>query len=198
MEHLHHAKLTPDDIKFLEQLQTSMPADRIASGYTTTSAVYYCIMDFEDQVTESGHEDRIDIYDPDTCETQTLEEWFQALGQDDKASLADENNLVDTGVFANDDGSYTVDCPSALAEYARVNFCVIPVYIAEVEKLRPGTLFLTREAAENHLKSEGHHYSAKARAFAMAAWRCPQIERLYRILDHIDWQAYLEPVDIKN
>jgi hypothetical protein len=43
-------------------------------------------------------------------------------------------------------------------------------------------IFLTEEAANNHLKANRHHYSDKARIYVDHFWRDPEMELVYKIL----------------
>jgi hypothetical protein len=47
-------------------------------------------------------------------------------------------------------------------------------------------IFLTEQAANNHLKSNAHHYSDKARIFVDHCWRDPEMELVYKILTSFD------------
>jgi hypothetical protein len=47
-------------------------------------------------------------------------------------------------------------------------------------------IFLTEQAANNHLKSNANHYSDKARIFVDHCWRDPEMELVYKILTSFD------------
>lgn len=47
-------------------------------------------------------------------------------------------------------------------------------------------VFLTEEAAKNHLNANKHHYSDKARIYVDHFWRDPEMELVYRILTSFD------------
>lgn len=50
------------------------------------------------------------------------------------------------------------------------------------------TLFLTRKEAMEHLRRFHYHYDDEAHTYAMTAWRAPDVERLYGILEETDFQ----------
>lgn len=50
------------------------------------------------------------------------------------------------------------------------------------------TAFLTKKSAEEHLKSNAHHYSPYARAYALSAWRNPVFERVIEIIKNTKWE----------
>lgn len=43
-------------------------------------------------------------------------------------------------------------------------------------------MFLTREDAENHLKTNHYHYSADAYVYVKAAWRAPKLKEFFQAL----------------
>ena len=47
-------------------------------------------------------------------------------------------------------------------------------------------VFLTEEAAQNHLKANNYHYSDKARIYVEPCWRDPEMELVYKILTSFD------------
>lgn len=53
----------------------------------------------------------------------------------------------------------------------------------------PDTMFLTNRSCKAHIKANHYHYSADAHSYAMTAWRSPEVEHLWKILDTIDWKT---------
>lgn len=53
----------------------------------------------------------------------------------------------------------------------------------EIDVIVENTMFLTLEECEKHLKNNAHHYK-NAYPYAMTAWRSPQVEKLYEILEN--------------
>ena len=60
-------------------------------------------------------------------------------------------------------------------------------HFEDVRRIHEGPIFLTLRDADKHLKENHYHYSDDAHAFAMTAWRDPTIERLWQLLQEIDW-----------
>lgn len=56
-------------------------------------------------------------------------------------------------------------------------------------KIYPNTMFLTQKAAEDHLRANYYHYSEDAHTYAMTSWRNLETERLWKILQEVDWGA---------
>lgn len=51
----------------------------------------------------------------------------------------------------------------------------------------PNTMFLTEKAAATHLRQNDYHYDATAHTYAMTAWRSPEVEKLIKILQTVDF-----------
>lgn len=56
----------------------------------------------------------------------------------------------------------------------------------------PDTMFLTNRSCKRHIELNHYHYSGDAHSYAMTAWRSPEVERLWNILDKIEWKRMRE------
>lgn len=56
-----------------------------------------------------------------------------------------------------------------------------------VEKNFENTFFLTNKECKKHIEQNYYHYPADAHSYAMTAWRAPEVEKLWNILDRINW-----------
>ncbi len=61
----------------------------------------------------------------------------------------------------------------------------------EVDVIKENTMFLTLRECKEHIERNHHHYNSTAHPYAMTAWRSPQVERLYRILQNTNWEAII-------
>lgn len=59
----------------------------------------------------------------------------------------------------------------------------------EVEKIYENTMFLTNKECKAHIKTNYYHYPEDAHPYAMTAWRAPQVEKLWNILEQTNWDA---------
>lgn len=50
----------------------------------------------------------------------------------------------------------------------------------------PDTMFLTYREAKEHIRRNHYHYR-QPHPYAMTAWRSPQVEKLYEILENVDF-----------
>lgn len=62
----------------------------------------------------------------------------------------------------------------------------------------PDTLFLTNRGCKKHIESNHYNYDKSAHSYAMTAWRSPEVEQLWSILDKIDWKAIKEKAYANN
>lgn len=65
-------------------------------------------------------------------------------------------------------------------------------YIEKRDKIYKDTMFLTQKEAENHLRANSYNYSEDAHTYAMTAWRAPDVEKLWKILQEVDWKSLQE------
>lgn len=54
----------------------------------------------------------------------------------------------------------------------------------------PDTMFITKESCKNHIRLNGYHYN-NPHTYAMTAWRSPEVERLWKILEETDWEKVI-------
>lgn len=173
--------ITNKDIAFLQHLQTELNTqDTVGQA----DPRYWVIRDYKkvygtDLVSPDGYE-FIDenaaesVYTSDTTSLETDEEKTNLLKELEETDLLSDE-LKDAIQHA-----YTIwDIQGELQD--------INILIQEYE-LRPADsgMFLTHEAAQEHLKENQHHYSDIAHTYANTAWRSIE-EPLWNILQTIDW-----------
>lgn len=57
----------------------------------------------------------------------------------------------------------------------------------EIDKIYENTMFITLKECRAHIKANYYHYPEDAHPYAMTAWRSPQIEKLWNILEQTNW-----------
>lgn len=55
----------------------------------------------------------------------------------------------------------------------------------------PNTMFLTNKSCKEHIKANYYHYNSDAHSYAMTAFRSPEVAKLYKILQEVDWDKLL-------
>lgn len=117
-----------------------------------------------------------------------------ALWIDDQRSILNQNLIDDASdigieVMGPLEYDYEVTDPDELAEcIADVDDDMTAAWYDLEDVVAPGTLFLTRSAAEEHLRKNYYHYHEGARAYAMTAKRSHEFEHALELLHRIDWR----------
>lgn len=172
-----------DDLQFLTELQRDLLEDR-RTETAQADPIYYGILDVKEFVTDQDHSDnRVLVCDDGDIEPQTAIE----------EELIDENlinEMLEDGILdTNDDGIYVADT-DAFLDFVEENEddieTVSIAYIAYDEVIKPDAMFLTRKDAKAYLKNNRHHYTGKAKTYAMTAYRSHRYEMLIDVLRTID------------
>ncbi len=170
-------------LQFLTELQRDLLEDR-RTETAQADPIYYGILDVKEFVTDQDHSDnRVLVCDDGDIEPQTAIE----------EELIDENlinEMLEDGILdTNDDGIYVADT-DALLDFVEENEddieTVSVAYITYDEVIKPDAMFLTRKDAKAYLKNNRHHYTGKAKTYAMTAYRSHRYEMLIDVLRTID------------
>ena len=60
-------------------------------------------------------------------------------------------------------------------------------YYRNEHHIYPNTMFLTNRSCKKHIELNYYHYDDDAHSYAMTAWRSPEVEKLWDILQKVDW-----------
>lgn len=170
-------------LQFLTELQRDLLEDR-RTETAQADPIYYGILDVKEFVTDQDHSDnRVLVYDDGDIEPQTAIE----------EELIDEsliNEMLEDGILnTNDDGIYVANT-DAFLDFVEENGddieTISVAYIAYDEVIKPDAMFLTRKDAKAYLKNNRHHYTGKAKTYAMTAYRSHRYEMLIDVLRTID------------
>lgn len=184
--------MNKEDIEFLKNLQNEMntqdtccQADPrfwvimqkkriygINEDYEVTGTIITSNDDFELEIeiddTKSIYNFLIEELEVD-CE---LVDGYIQVYNDDEDVLYDKDDLIN---FLESEG---------YDEYSLVNY-------RDDEEIVPDTFFLTKRECKEHIKRNRYHYKNPI-CYAMTAWRSPQVERLYKILQETNWEQFKE------
>ena len=175
------------EIEFLKELQKEL----LSQDHDSQAAPrFWALMDYKEVPTAEGHQDRISYYhhDGDFTEFKNVGELKEFLEEhyleDDEdgelRSLISSDNLSFENLWAytktvfNDDGYFD------------------EVPVKEESFIVPNTMFLTKAEAKKHIELNHYHYTKKVHTYAMTAWRAPQVQELWRILETFDWDSVKE------
>lgn len=184
-DNIEKHKITDEEIQFLKKLQHEMNTqDTVCQA----NPRYWVIRDYKKVCEkELNNPDGIIIYDSDSCFT-VAEIEYQFLATDNivneilEAFKKHEYELGEEEI-ENIKLAYDMD---SLIEYLEE----IETYDFEIMQYEDipvdSGMFLTHEAAIEHLRRNDYHYCDKAHTYAKTAWRSTE-EKLWDILQTVDF-----------
>lgn len=181
--------ITKDDIAFLKDLQHEM----LTQDHVSQAAPRFWVV--QGTIKEYGIQDgwcdgasiRVD------CETciDTMEEAYEHLLEHYSSIPYKYSKENDSISYYNSDIEEwnELNCLEEVCEFIndQGNDEAEIIGHREVEKIYENTMFLTNRECKAHIKSNYYHYSPDAHSYAMTAWRAPEVEKLWNILDRINW-----------
>ena len=189
--------MTKEDLDFLKDLQKEMNTqDSVCQadprywtiagtkkeyGYDEDSADGFEIYHDESMVAESM--EKLAKYIQDNL--LPFSDYDEDEDQEDEVTYNSRYKDIDI-VTADDD--VTLSSPEEAVEWLNEKgFEFSLSYYKNKWTTYPGTIFLTHKDALEHLKNNSHHYSDDAHPYAYTAFRSASIEKLYIILQEVDW-----------
>lgn len=168
---------------FLKDLQKKLQTQ---TNDGNASPYFWVIRQFEKHVT---HEDMCDGYiyvhnDGDATEFESYEELDDWLYNTEREDLLEGIKQFDT-LDSAFDWLEDVERDSIHPEFHRYPYESRAV-------LQSDTFFITKEEAQSHIRKNRRHYNSTAHTYAMTAWRSPQVEELFKILETCDWDKLNE------
>ena len=141
--------------------------DTVIKNANVKNVVDYFMKEYSDEVKER----RITInYTPSYCEIFVLdkengeaEEEETLFDIDDVILFFEEHDIIS-------DSYYRTVC-----------------YNINDASICPNTMFITKESCKNYIRLNGYHYH-NPRTYAMTAWRSPEVEKLWKLLEETDWE----------
>ncbi|HBJ1650899.1 TPA: hypothetical protein LA460_000118 [Clostridium botulinum] len=146
-------------------------------------------------------EDGVQIYNADNCEISCdgdLKEIYNWIEEQEFDLLECEYIELygEINIKINDDNEYIIEDADDLIKFLKElgfsNYKAIKYRTRE--EIVPNTMFLTLRECKEHIKRNSYHYT-KPHPYAMTAWRSPQIERLYEILQETNWNEFKEDIN---
>ena len=141
--------------------------DTVIENANVKNVVDYFMKEYSDEVKER----RITInYTPSYCDIFVLdkengeaEEEETLFDVDDVIRFFEEHDIIS-------DSYYRTIC-----------------YNINDASICPDTMFITKESCKNHIRLNGYHYH-NPHTYAMTAWRSPEVEKLWKLLEETDWE----------
>lgn len=173
-----------DALRFLTELQRDLLEDR-RTETVQADPIYYGILDVREFVTDKDRSDnRVLICDDGDIDPQTVIE-------EELIDVNIINEMLGDGILdTDDDDGLRVADADAFLDFVEENEddidAISIAYIAYDEVIKPDAMFLTRKDAEAYLRDNRHHYTSKAKTYAMTACRSYRYETLIDVLRTID------------
>ncbi|HCL03099.1 MAG TPA: hypothetical protein DHW61_11950 [Lachnoclostridium phytofermentans] len=195
--------ITEEEIQFLLNLQAEMNTQ----DHVGQADPRYWVIKGTERMYNVEDADGYELYNKDSCDTvsEDMEEIVEYINENFTDEINESYGIkyelsVDEGIFSEtiivkwneDDEEETEELEDlqdikewlerfGYDEYSVISYAIIP-------KIYENTMFLTQREAEEHLKANHYHYSDDAHTYAMTAWRSPEVEKLYRILQQVSWK----------
>lgn len=174
-----------DDILFLQGLQKKLnEADNVDSMNDSQANPRFWVI--KDAVLVEDEDGKPYIFNHTEATAYTLEEFCQMVNDEvhdfDNARITDRWNAVDKN-DAEEVSSFVNNI--CYKEWDGFDWVTDVIRYREDWKICENTFFLTKEAAERHIKVNHYHYR-KPHTYAMTAWRSPEFERFMELFKHAD------------
>ena len=181
--------MNKEDINFLKELQNEMlTQDHVCQADPRFWVVQGTIQEYGYEY--EGADGCAMVIDCDTI-LDDMKDACEWLNDEDECVEyiynSKDNNIIchiedECTIFSNLD---------EVCEYIVDNLDESPylVYYRNISKNYENTMFLTNRECKEHIDVNYYHYPKDAHSYAMTAWRSPQVERLYKIIQETDWES---------
>lgn len=188
---LNKLKLSDKEVQFLIKLSREMNTQ---NTNFQAQPVFWVVGDFEWRPTAEGLGDRSTIYVMDLNETSsfTANELADHLIENYDAKdyeFEDENVRQKMSVQIEElknlraKGHYVYNSVTRILDDMQFEYTEQDEIQEHV--VQSNTLFLTKVEAERHIENNRHHYTNNVHAYAMTAWRSPEVSELYNLFEKI-------------
>jgi len=177
-DRLSEKMIVNEDIKFLKDLQEELNTQE--NDYQA-SPIFWVIRQKVKRVTDADFADgQLYIYsDGDHREFETLEELRTFLEENEY-----DEELIE---FVRESDDIYDAFEEILCNHNDNGYFSTYSY-EDAYEIKENTMFLTKQEAKDHIKSNYYHYNDTVHTYAMTAWRAPKVERLLNILHKFDWE----------
>lgn len=169
--------MNPEDRTFLCDLSEEM---RNQDTFATRKPVFWVVTEERPvrDIEEGGLRFLVD------SQEYSAEEFEEYLADHAEDLGLDEEQIQDLSW----DIYFYGDSPYVLALEWKDRLEGVEIYgIRKERKPVQNTFFLTRKACLQHIEENAHHYINPA-PYCCHAWRSPEVERLFTLIENIDWQ----------
>ena len=186
-------KITNEEIQFLKNIQHEMNTqDNVGQA----DPRYWVIRNYKKVYgKELNNPDGISIYDPNSCNTiiQIDYEFFNTDGVIEEILKELEKDEYELSEDEIDNIKTAYDMESLVERLEEIES--YEFHITEYEEIPEDSgMFLTHEAAIDHLERNHYHYAENVHTYAKTAWRSKE-EKLWEILQTVDFDKLMQEVE---
>lgn len=167
--------MTKEQIEFLNALQNELNTQE---KDCQADPRFWVVAQYEWQTTMPGCEEETHYYDSEAANTyESFEYLIEGIKERFGVAFEDEDG---TYVDYSEINNY-FDLPDEVKE------SITEIPVAKVHVIKENTFFLTKAECKKHIEKNYYHYNDSVHTYAMTAWRSPQVEKLYKILQEADF-----------
>lgn len=176
--------ITQKDIDFLAKLQEEMNTQ---DHDCQASPRFWVVAQTEKRIGNRDSNDGCSVINGEGLELgETIEEVKKFL----KENLDEESyEALNLDEFNEDSELYEI---ARHLEHAYPGEGYQEWYYLNEHVIKESTFFLTKRECKDHIKANYYHYNDTVHTYAMTAWRSPQVETLYEILENVDFSKLIQ------
>lgn len=162
------------DIEFLKELQVELNSQ---DNDSQAAPRFWTVGDYRWVECDEENAERHSVYLPDDGESHEINYFLTDLLEKEELSAEALEAFKE------------ISCEDSAFEWIQEHYDDGASLHPEKKEhfIRQNTMFLTKDEAKQHIKSNHYHYSDGAHTYAMTAWRAPKVERLLKILSEFDF-----------
>lgn len=149
---------------------------------------FWVVMDYKNEPCWEGHADFYEVCSSEIEMFGTVNDFKEDLN--DNGYLEDLNDELVEELNRITDDAELVDW---MKDHLNIEAYIVPM--RKVEVIKKDTFFITKRECQEHIERNQHHYSNKAHTYAMTAWRSPQVEKLWNVLETLNIDELLRKID---
>lgn len=175
-----------EQLAFLANLQQEMTTQEHDSQ---ANPRFWVVMDYKGEPCWEGNADYYEVVSSEMDMYGTVADFKSDLEFNGYLDELDSSAIEELKNISDDEDELV----NWLKEHLDIQAEVVPMHTVEV--IKRDTFFVTKRECQEHIQRNQHHYSSKAHTYAMTAWRSPQVEKLWDVLETLDVAALLQKLE---
>lgn len=182
---------TNEDIQFLINLQKELKHQSEYDNDCQAAPRFWTVGDFKMSPANEDYDtiDHVSHFhnDGDYVEFNTVEELKEFLEDYIYSEDDDSEEMIELREALDDEHTEFDSLWDFVIDSHNSDGYFDSVPVKKEHIIKQNTMFLTKAEAKLHIELNHYHYTSEAHTYAMTAWRAPQVERLWNILENFDW-----------